>query len=192
MKKTAYMIIMILLAVTLAVPCFAEDLFAEGTDWITDKEPITIMDNLSRAEWDARSIPLFCENDMTPLIDPLTNTIYGLTTVTVAFNTDTTISTFYVYYPERNLAYLMDNVRYAYVKEPTEDKRTKYVEALTYEGETLHWGVSSKGYLVMYTKDEEGKATYRYVYKMFSRDLDEIKLTDPETGVKFAMDRASK
>ena len=44
----------------------------------------------------------------------------------------------------------------------------------------------------MYTKDEEGKATYRYVYKMFSRDLDEIKLTDPETGVKFAMDRASK
>lgn len=187
MKKTAYMIIMILLVVVLAAPCFAED-----TDWITDKDPASIINNLSKANWDAGSIPLFCENDMTPQIDPLTNTIYGLTTVTVTFNTDNTISTVNVYYPERNLAYLKDNVRFPYVKEPTDDKRIKYVEKLTYEDEILHWGVSSKGYLVMYTEDEEGKPTYRYVYKMFSRDLNTLSLTDYYTGIKFAMDRASK
>ena len=184
MKKTVYMIIVILLAVMIAMPCFAE-----SVDWITDKSSTDIMKNLIDTDWRANLIPLFSENEMKPLIDPLTNTIYALFSVSVKFNMDNTVITTNVYYPAHQLAYERNNIRCPSLKD-IQNKKIVEVD-LTYEGEPLHWGVSSKGYLVIFTENEDGTATYRYIYKMSSNNTNLLVLTDYYTNDRTKLTRTS-
>ena len=190
MRKTIYAIIMILLAVMLVVPCVAE----EGVDWITDRSPSEIMANMVNAEWQTSYIPAFSEEQMVPKIDPLTSTVYCLKSVTMVFNEDNTISTTNTYCPARELTYWNDDLRFPAYKENanTDDVRVEYIEKLCVGEEVLHWGVTSKGYLVMFTMNEEEQAEYKFIYKMFSMDLDKISLRDYYTETKIALHRASK
>lgn len=185
MKKIFAAIIMMILAVTMLVPCYAENI-----NWVKDLSVAELTNKLiSVPTWTCGMVPEFCEEYMVPILDPVTGTVYVLTEVNLQFTFYRTISAQFVYYPAHNVLVIDDDLRNVRLMTPTDDKRVIYVNSLKYDEENEYrWMFSTDECLVIcYQEDDKDDITFVYIYELAGGRKEKLYMNNIVTDIRFAM-----
>lgn len=151
----------ITMIVMIMVSIIATGVAEETEDWTNGTQEEILIKMLS-ANWTCSEAPMFCEEEIKPIVDPTTSTVYVLAKVVLVFNTDGTIGGKFVYLPARYVQIINNNIRN--IESNTNvGKEEIILNNIKYNNKDLKWTITSSKHLVIMTDNEDGSG-YEYLY----------------------------
>lgn len=145
---------------------------AENADWANGPQE-EVYKKLMSNEWTASVAPMFCEEEIKPIVDPTTCSIYLLAKVKITFNKDGTLGGKFTYMPARYVKVINNNIRDIETNN-IEGKEEITLKTIQYNNKDLKWTVSSNNRLIIMSDKEDGEGydyLFTYALKSFGNRL---------------------